>query len=226
MKPSTLTRLILVLTALFLTQAFAGVFLSVNVAPPPIPVYAQPACPGDGYIWTPGYWGYGDAGYYWIAGTWVNAPRPGFLWTPGYWGWGGGIYRWRAGYWGPRVGYYGGINYGFGYFGSGFVGGRWVGSAFHYNTAVSNVNVTNIHNTYIDRTVVHNNNAGAVNHSFNGPGGVTAQASHHEMAASRASNVGATPAQVAHAQAAHANHIANRGGGGGGHANAGGHRGR
>ena len=43
--------------------AHAGVFVSVAVAPPAIPVYAQPLCPGDGYIWTPGYWAYGDDGY-------------------------------------------------------------------------------------------------------------------------------------------------------------------
>ena len=28
----------------------------VAVAPPAIPVYTQPICPGEGYIWTPGYW--------------------------------------------------------------------------------------------------------------------------------------------------------------------------
>src|SRR5689334_8832453 len=70
-------------------QVSVGVF--VNFAPPPIPVYEQPICPGDGYIWTPGYWAYdGDFDdYYWVPGTWVMAPEVGFLWTPGYWGWGG-----------------------------------------------------------------------------------------------------------------------------------------
>ncbi len=34
----------------------AGVFLSVHIAPPALEVYAQPMCPTDGYIWTPGYW--------------------------------------------------------------------------------------------------------------------------------------------------------------------------
>ena len=32
-----------------------------------------------------------------------------------------------AGYWGPHVGYYGGVNYGFGYMGVGFAGGAWRG---------------------------------------------------------------------------------------------------
>jgi hypothetical protein len=113
--------------------AEARVFISVGFAPPPIPVYVQPVCPGDGYIWTPGYWQYTDDGYEWVDGQWVLAPYPGALWTPGYWGYGGTGYFWNAGYWGPAVGYYGGINYGFGYFGVGFYGGYWNGGHFFYN---------------------------------------------------------------------------------------------
>src|ERR1700733_12115660 len=26
--------------------------------PPPLPDYSQPPCPGDNYLWTPGYWSY------------------------------------------------------------------------------------------------------------------------------------------------------------------------
>src|SRR5271165_2994273 len=46
------------------------------------------AMPGEGYIWTPGYWAY-DYDYndnYWVPGTWVLAPQVGYLWTPPYWG--------------------------------------------------------------------------------------------------------------------------------------------
>ena len=108
-----------------------AVGISVRVGPPPLPVYTQPICPGPGYIWTPGYWANDpDNGYYWVPGTWVMAPTPGFLWTPGYWGWGGSAFFWHVGYWGPHVGFYGGINYGFGYPGVGFVGGEWRGGAF------------------------------------------------------------------------------------------------
>ena len=72
-------------------HAQIGVGVSVSIAPPELPVYEQPICPGDGYIWTPGYWAYDPAdGYYWVPGTWVEAPEVGFLWTPGYWGWGNG----------------------------------------------------------------------------------------------------------------------------------------
>ena len=43
--------------------SFAGLFVSITVAPPPLPVYVQPVCP-PGYMWTPGYWAWGDDGYY------------------------------------------------------------------------------------------------------------------------------------------------------------------
>ncbi len=114
-------------------------FISVGFAPPVLPVYVQPPCPEPGWMWTPGYWAYGPDGYYWVPGTWVPAPYVGALWTPGYWGWGGGLYVWHPGYWGPHVGYYGGVNYGFGYMGVGFAGGMWGGGAFRYNTAVMRV---------------------------------------------------------------------------------------
>jgi len=180
-------------------HSYAGVFISVGIAPPILPVYAQPICPGDGYIWTPGYWAYGDEGYYWVPGTWVLAPQPGFLWTPGYWGWSGGVYIWHAGYWGPHIGFYGGVNYGFGYFGTGFYGGRWEGGHFLYNTAYSHVNVNIIHNTYINRTTIVTNNRVAFN---GGAGGIQAHASAQEMAAEHDRHIEATPAQTQHVQAA------------------------
>src|SRR6267142_2172711 len=31
----------------------------VTEPPPPLPDYEQPLCPEPGYLWTPGYWGYG-----------------------------------------------------------------------------------------------------------------------------------------------------------------------
>src|ERR1700684_3143485 len=106
--------------------AKAGIEVSINIAPPVLPVYTQPPCPTDGYLWTPGYWAWGPAGYYWVPGVWIAPPRVGVLWTPGYWGFGGGIYAWHAGYWGPHIGFYGGVNYGFGYAGVGLGGRVWV----------------------------------------------------------------------------------------------------
>ena len=140
------------------TVSSAQVSLSISIAPPVIPVYAQPPCPTEGYLWTPGYWAYGAAGYYWVPGVWVAPPQVGVLWTPGYWGFAGGLYVFHRGYWGPHVGFYGGINYGFGYGGVGFFGGRWAGGAFAYNTAVVNVNTTVVRNVYVDKTVIHNIN--------------------------------------------------------------------
>ncbi len=121
------------LLSLVPASSYAGVFISVGFAPPVLPVYEQPPCPEEGWMWTPGYWAYGDDGYYWVPGTWVPAPYEGALWTPPYWGWSGGLYVFHTGYWGPHVGYYGGVNYGFGYMGIGFIGGRWHGHDFEYN---------------------------------------------------------------------------------------------
>jgi hypothetical protein len=113
--------------------------VTAPAAPPPIPDYAQPEAPGDGYMWTPGYWSYGPDGYNWMDGAWVEPPYEGALWTPGYWGFGFGDYMWYPGYWGLGIGYYGGINYGFGYFGRGFYGGFWGGGRFYGNRAYNNM---------------------------------------------------------------------------------------
>ena len=112
---------------------------SVQIAPPPIPRYVQPLCPGAGYIWQPGYWAWGNDGYYWDSGEWVLPPQPGLLWTPGYWDFDGDSYVWIGGHWGATVGYYGDIDYGYGYFGTGFDGGYWDGDRFFYNAAVLNI---------------------------------------------------------------------------------------
>jgi WXXGXW repeat (2 copies) len=124
----------------------AQIAVSITIGPPELPVYEQPLCPGDGYLWTPGYWAYGDDDYYWVPGTWVIAPEVGLFWTPGYWGWGGRGFIFYDGYWGPHVGFYVGISYGYGYFGHGYEGGRWDNGRFYYNRSVNNVNTTIIHN--------------------------------------------------------------------------------
>jgi hypothetical protein len=184
------------------SASFGAVSISVGIAPPPLPVYSQPMAPGPDYIWTPGYWAYGPAGYFWVPGTWVLAPEPGLLWTPGYWAFLNGSYVWNAGYWGPTVGFYGGVDYGFGYFGTGFVGGRWEGRHFRYNSAVMNVNPTVVRNTYVDRSVIRNTNNRA---SFNGRGGVTASPTAAEVAAGRERRVAPTAVQTNHARNAESN---------------------
>ncbi|QXL83228.1 YXWGXW repeat-containing protein [Comamonas sp. NLF-1-9] len=137
-----------------------------TVSPPPLPLHEQPVAPGPGYLWTPGYWAWGDEAYYWVPGVWVRPPRVGVLWTPGWWGWSSGIYHWHAGYWGESIGFYGGINYGYGYFGSGYVGGQWRGDQFYYNRTVNNIHDSRITNVYVDKHVVNNTTINRV--SYNG----------------------------------------------------------
>ncbi|HEY5056529.1 MAG TPA: colicin transporter, partial [Acidobacteriaceae bacterium] len=135
----TLAAVILAGSFAIAPAAHAAVFVSVGIAPPPIPVYEQPLAPGYGYIWTPGYWAWGDGGYYWVDGAWVYPPYEDALWTPGYWDWDASYYYWNPGYWGRTIGYYGGINYGFGYFGTGFYGGYWNGGHFFYNSEYNHI---------------------------------------------------------------------------------------
>jgi hypothetical protein len=193
-----------ILTAPAVSHAQVAVGISVRIAPPALPVYVQPPLPGPGYIWTPGYWAYGPAGYYWVPGTWVLPPSVGLLWTPGYWGWRDGLYVWNAGYWGPRVGFYGGVNYGFGYVGTGYVGGFWAHGVFNYNHAANNfgsVHVTNVYN----KTIANNTTVTRV--SFNGgPGGLGARPSAAEEAASHDPHTPPSELQSRHEQAASANH--------------------
>jgi hypothetical protein len=183
---------------------FIGVGVTVGFAPPPLPMYVQPPCPALGYIWTPGYWAYSyDAGdYYWVPGTWVVAPAFGLLWTPGYWGLVGAEYLWHEGYWGPHVGFYGGINYGFGYFGAGFVGGYWRDHDFYYNRAVTNVSNVNVTNVY-NRAVVNNNFYGS-RPSFNGTNGVQARPTRSDLLARREPHRALTPQQRSQAASARA----------------------
>src|SRR5580704_6932176 len=197
----SLSLTVAVIFAAVKTDAQLSVGISVHIAPPVIPVYTQPACPVDGWLWIPGYWSYGDDGYYWVPGYWDAPPEVGFLWTPGYWGWGGGMYAWHMGYWGPHIGYYGGVNYGFGYGGVGYVGGGWYGGHFRYNTAVTNVNTTIVHNTYVNRTVVNNVTVNRVSYN-GGPGGLRAQPTADERVAMNEHHVAATSAQVQHEQSA------------------------
>ena len=202
--------LLFALLSLIPASSYAGVFISVGFAPPVMPVYVQPVCPEPGLMWTPGYWAYGEDGYFWVPGAWVPAPYEGALWTPGYWGWSGGLFVFHDGYWGWHVGYYGGVNYGFGYGGIGFVGGMWRGHEFAYNTAVVHVNETVIHTTYVDRTVVERNTIVNNNHVAysGGPGGIQHQPSPEERAAEREPHVQPTSYQQQHVQSFQSNKAA------------------
>ena len=188
------------------SQARAGGFISVGFAPPVMPVYVQPPCPAPNLMWTPGYWAYDydSGGYYWVPGAWVPAPYEGALWTPPFWGWSGGVYVFHRGYWGPHVGYYGGVNYGFGYMGVGFAGGVWHGGVFAYNTAVVHVNETVVRNVYVDRTIVERNTI--VNYRrvayAGGPGGIEHQPSPEERQAMQERHLAPTQYQQQHIEQA------------------------
>ena len=173
--------------------------------PPALPEYDQPPCPGDGYIWTPGYWGYASSGYYWVPGAWVHAPYENALWTPGYWGYTGGRYAYYPGHWGTHIGYYGGINYGFGYIGKGYEGGYWNSGHFTYNRAYTNVNQTVVRNVYNYRVV--NETVNVTHVSYNGgSGGVHVRPAPPEIAARREPVAPRMTAQVQREQAARADH--------------------
>jgi hypothetical protein len=199
--------LLALLLSLVPASSFAGVLISVGFAPPVLPVYVQPECPQPGLMWTPGYWAYGDDGYFWVPGAWVPAPYEGALWTPPYWGWSSGIYVFHPGYWGHHVGYYGGVNYGFGYMGIGFVGGAWRGHEFAYNTAVVHVGRGpgwGGNRVYVDRTIVEHNTIVNDRHvAFSGgPGGIRHDASDEERNAMHEQHMAATSVQQQHMQAA------------------------
>ena len=205
LKRTLRLALVVLCTIVPLQVSFGQVDVTVSFGPPALPVYDLPPCPGDGYLWTPGYWAWDpDDGYYWVPGTWVEPPEAGMLWTPGWWGWEDSGFIFHRGYWGPEVGFYGGINYGFGYFGEGFAGGRWDGRVFRYNTAVLNVNTTIIHNTYVDRTVIENNRFNRV--SFNGGnGGIVARPTAEQERFDRERHVAPLAVQEQHRSAARAN---------------------
>jgi WXXGXW repeat (2 copies) len=178
----------------------AQVICTGNASPPPeLPVYDQPPMPEPGYIWTPGYWGGGPLGYFWVPGTWVEPPAVGLLWTPGYWGFRDGIYVWNAGYWGPHVGFYGGVDYGFGYGGVGYLGGRWANGAFAYNRAVNNLGTVRVTNVYEEKIAINN----VTRVSFNGgPGGLAARPTPEDEAVAREQHVAAIPLQIQHERTA------------------------
>jgi hypothetical protein len=183
-------------------RAQVALGVSIQIAPPLLPVYVQPAMPEVGYMWTPGYWAYGTVGYYWVPGTWIQPPTVGVLWTPPYWGWNNGAYVFYNGYWGPHVGFYGGVNYGYGYGGSGYDGGRWNGGNFAYNRSANNFGSVNVSNTYEQNLTVNNR----TNVSYTGGAdGIKAEPTAEERAAANDKHIAATAEQTKHITAAAAN---------------------
>ncbi len=171
--------------------------------PPPLPDYDQPPDPGDGYIWTPGYWDYASAGFYWVPGAWVQAPYEGALWTPGYWAYTNNRYAYFPGYWGTYIGFYGGVNYGFGYTGRGYQGGYWNNGQFYYNRSVNNINVNVVRNVYNYRVVNYTSNRVSYN---GGRGGLQMRPQMAELAALREPRAAPMTTQIQLRTQAMANH--------------------
>src|SRR5262245_24135859 len=187
---------------LLASLASAQVMVSVNFGPPPLPIYDQPYCPGPDYVWTPGYWAWNPGGYFWVPGTWVLAPEPGLLWTPGYWGWERVGFVFHEGYWAPHVGFYGGINYGFGYGGVGFQGGYWQSGRFFYNRAITNVSEVNVRNVYTKTVIRNTTNLVSYN---GGSGGTTARPTSTELRVANERHVPPVAAQSEHMRLARNN---------------------
>jgi hypothetical protein len=203
MRIRSIRAVLFAFVVLVSSASFGQVAISVRFGPPALPVYEQPLCPAEDYIWTPGFWAWSDddGDYYWVPGTWVLAPEVGFLWTPPWWGWEGGVFIFHEGFWGPHIGFYGGINYGFGYFGEGFAGGRWDNGHFSYNRSVTNVNVTIIHNVYNEAAVNRTENRVSYN---GGEGGITRRPTPQEENAERERHAPPAAAQLQHIQTARA----------------------
>ena len=183
-------------------EAQVAIDVRVNIPPPPLPYYEQPVIPAEGYLWVPGFWAWdeAEADYYWVPGTWVEPPQPELLWTPAYWGWVEGRYLFHPGYWAREIGFYGGIDYGYGYTGEGYFGGRWDHGVFFYNRTFNNVESVRITNVY-NQTVVVNNRT--TNVSFNGGnGGTTVRPTPQQETIARERHVDATPVQRQQVQTA------------------------
>jgi hypothetical protein len=91
-RRSRLTKLTLIASfALLLgssAAAFGGVAVgfgvNVGFAPPPVPVAREVVapCPGPGYAFVAGHWGWYPAfGYRWVRGAWLLRPHPRAVWV-------------------------------------------------------------------------------------------------------------------------------------------------
>ncbi len=162
-----------------------NVDVRIGYAPPPLPDYEQPPLPGPDYIWVPGYWDL--------------PPEQGLMWTPAWWGWDYGAYRFHPGYWGYEVGWYGGIDYGYGYHGHGWDGGHWDHGHVAYNRAVINVNNVRVNNIYYAPVPARQGPRVSYN---GGAGGVTAQPRPEDMRGMNGPHIAPTQNQQQHMQQA------------------------
>lgn len=70
----------------------------VDRAPPAPRVETQPAPPGTGAVWVPGYWNWTGTQYDWVAGHWESG-RSGYAWVPHRWEMVNGRWQLTGGTW-------------------------------------------------------------------------------------------------------------------------------
>jgi hypothetical protein len=75
----------------------ARVYVDVDVAPPAPRVVVVPAARA-GYVWAPGYWGWGGRAHVWHDGYWMRERR-GYHWVPHHWEPAGPRWHYAPGYW-------------------------------------------------------------------------------------------------------------------------------
>ena len=127
-------------------------------------------------------------------------PAADLYWTPGYWAWNdaGDDYAFNAGYWGPEVGFYGGIDYGYGYTGEGYHGGYWRDHRFFYNRVVNNLEGARIAHAFNQPVQAQ---PGGV--AFNGGrGGTTIRPNPQQIALAHGRHTPLTAVQMQHIQEA------------------------
>lgn len=79
--------------------AFGQIQIYIGTPPPPIRYEAPPPMPGEGFVWTAGFWEPHGPHYRWVPGRYVRAPYPGAHWTPARYEHGDKGWRMHQGYW-------------------------------------------------------------------------------------------------------------------------------
>src|ERR1700676_5578896 len=79
------------------TMASAGVFVDIDVAPPPVRVEVVPP-PRVGYAWAPGFWAWRGHGHVWVPGRGIGE-HGGYHWIPDGWEQRGPHWHHERGHW-------------------------------------------------------------------------------------------------------------------------------
>ena len=114
---------------------------------------------------------------------------------------------------GAHIGFYGGINYGFGYAGA-LAGGRWENGQFFYNRAVNNLGAAPVTRVYNQRIAINNTTIDRVSYN-SGQGELQVKPTPEQEQVAAERRIAATPAQVTQVRTASINpeqfHSTNRG---------------